>query len=148
MEIEIRKMTKKDVEGVWNIEKECFSQPWTLEDFYGELENVYGLTLIAVRDDEVAGFLNARNVCGEIYINNIGVSQKFRRKGIGKKLLCELEKADCEFITLEVRKSNLAAIRLYEGCGYEKVGERKNFYEKPTENALLMTKFLRKEDLE
>lgn len=141
----IRNMTKNDVRGVWEIEKECFSLPWSEQAFYDELSNPYGVTLVAECDGKIAGFLNVRDVCGEIYINNIAVGGDFRRKGIGRGLLSELEKREFDFITLEVRESNFPAIALYEDMGYEKIGLRKNFYEKPTENAILMTKFRLKE---
>lgn len=137
----IENMQKCDVLGVWKIENACFSQPWSEQAFYDELDNPYGVTLVAKREGEVAGFLNVRDVCGEIYINNIAVCEKFRGQGIAKALLSELEKREFEFITLEVRESNFSAISLYEKMGYEKIGLRKNFYEKPTENAILMTKF-------
>lgn len=141
----VRNMTENDVAAVALIEKECFSMPWSEQAFCEELENPYGITLVAEIDGEIAGFLNVRNVCGEIFVNNIAVTQKFRRKGIADSLLFELEKNNFEFITLEVRESNLGAIRLYEKNGYEKVGVRKKFYEKPTEDAWLMTKFSEKE---
>ena len=77
-------------------------------------------------------------------INNIAVSENYRRKGIARallqKMLSDLSGADS--VTLEVRKSNAAAIALYESFGFERVGERRGFYEKPTEDALLMTKIL------
>lgn len=141
----IRNMTESDVSAVAEIEKACFSLPWSEQAFYDELKNPYGVTFVADEDGEVAGFLNVRDVCGEIFINNVAVKENFRRKGIGEALLCELEKREFVFITLEVRESNLSAISLYEKCGYEKIGFRKNFYEKPTENAVLMTKFKLKE---
>lgn len=136
----IRNMTKADVPKVAIIEKENFSQPWSEKAFYDELENPFSVTLVADVNGEIAGFLNVRDVCGEIYINNIAVSENFRRQGLAKALLCKLEKRNFLFITLEVRKSNFGAIRLYEKLGYKKVGQRKDFYEKPVEDAILMTK--------
>lgn len=135
-------MTAEDVPEVHRIEEECFSQPWSEKAFYEELENPYGRTLVAVLENKAAGFINVRSIGGEIYINNIAVSGSFRRKGVGDGLLSALEKASeaYEFITLEVRQSNIPAIRLYEKHGFRQVGKRKNFYEKPTEDAILMTK--------
>ena len=93
---------------------------------------------------KAAGFLSVWEVCGEVSINNIAVSENYRRKGIARallqKMLSDLSGADS--VTLEVRKSNAAAIALYESFGFERVGERRGFYEKPTEDALLMTKIL------
>lgn len=135
-------MTVGDVPEVHRIEEECFSQPWSEKAFYEELENPCGRTLVAALESEAAGFINVRSVGGEIFINNVAVREGFRRQGVGGRLLSALEKAfpDYEFITLEVRESNLPAIRLYEKHGFRQVGKRRNFYEKPTEDALLMTK--------
>ena len=98
-------------------------------------------------DGEIAGYIGAHNVLGEVYITNVAVFTSQRKKGIGEKLISKLAEVvnneNADFITLEVRESNAPAIRLYEKCGFEKVGERKNFYEKPCENAVLMTKNLK-----
>lgn len=144
----VRNMTADDVAEVAKIERACFSQPWSERAFFEELDNPYGVTLVADIDGKIGGFLNVRDVMGEIFINNIAVSEEFRRQGAGRELLCQLEKRKFDFITLEVRESNLGAIKLYESCGYEKVGMRKNFYEKPCENAVLMTKFSKKGEID
>ena len=84
-------------------------------------------------------------VLDECYIANVAVKSTHRKKGYGQLLienaLTVAEDNSCAFITLEVRISNSPAISLYEKCGFEKVGERKNFYSCPTENALIMTKY-------
>ena len=88
-----------------------------------------------------------REIMGECYINNVGVKAAYRRKGIGRALMQALENSatdEAEFITLEVRQSNEAAISLYKSMGYIKVGTRRGFYEKPTEDADLMTKYLKR----
>lgn len=139
-ELKIRNMTRDDVPEVARLERENFSQPWSEKAFYDELENPFGVTFVADINGEIAGFLNIRDVCGEIFINNIAVGENFRRKGVGQSLLVSLEEREFEFITLEVRQSNHGAICLYEKLGYEKVGQRKDFYEKPVEDAILMTK--------
>ena len=138
----IREMKKEDVREVAQIEKSCFSQAWSEQAFFEELSNPYGKTLVAIVNDTVAGFINMRMIAGEIYINNIAVKEDMIRRGIGDRLLSETECLPeyTEFITLEVRKSNIAAISLYERRGFVKVGERKNFYERPQEDAVLMTK--------
>ena len=72
---------------------------------------------------------------------------EFRRNGVGKALVeflvNKMKAENAEFVTLEVRKSNQNAISLYEKCGFEKVGERRSFYEKPTEDAILMTYYIK-----
>ena len=107
-------------------------------------ENAHFLT--ALTFGRVSGYIGVIEICGDADITSVAVHPDFRRMGIGKKLLDTAENEavnrNCESITLEVRESNLAAISLYLGSGYKQVGIRKNFYEKPTENAVLMTKQL------
>lgn len=139
-------MTIETVEGVSKIERACFSEPWSVNAFIDELKNPDAITLAAL-DNEVVGFINARKILDEVYINNVAVSENFRRQHIAEQLLISLEnkvKDNSSFITLEVRKSNIPAQSLYEKLGYEVVGERKNFYQQPTENAILMTKSFNK----
>ena len=139
-------MTIETVEGVSKIEKACFSEPWSVNAFINELKNPDAITLAAL-DNQVVGFINARKILDEVYINNVAVSENFRRQHIAEQLLISLEnkvKDNSSFITLEVRKSNIPAQSLYEKLGYEVVGERKNFYQQPTENAILMTKSFKK----
>ena len=139
-------MTIETVEGVSKIERACFSEPWSVNAFIDELKNPDAITLAAL-DNEVVGFINARKILDEVYINNVAVSENFRRQHIAEQLLISLEnkvKDNSSFITLEVRKSNIPAQSLYEKLGYEVVGERKNFYQQPTENAILMTKSFKK----
>ncbi len=135
-------MDRENAELIAQIEAECFSQPWSKEAFLNELENPAAISLAAV-SDTVCGFVNAHKILDEVYINNIAVKSGYRRLGIASALLCELEKyaGKISLITLEVRKSNLVAISLYEKHGYQKVGERKNFYSFPAEDAVLMTKY-------
>lgn len=142
MQIQIQPMTRETVPGVAALERSCFTQPWSEEAFYAELDNSHAVTLVAVADS-VAGFVNARNLFGDVYINNIAVAEAFRRRKIAERLLLALEERikPFIFITLEVRKSNLPAQKLYEKMGYAVAGERKGFYSSPAENALLMTKF-------
>lgn len=145
LNIDILEMQITDVKQVSEIEKECFSSPWSEKDFEIELGKEGSITLISVANDLVVGFVNAQLVLDEIYINNVAVTQKIRKQGVGELLLKGLEnkvEGIASFITLEVRKSNIPAIKLYEKCGYQEVGLRKNFYEKPTEDAILMTKYL------
>lgn len=141
--IQYRIMTQDDVNGVAEIEKECFTMPWSEKAFSEELENKDAVTLIARTESEVVGFINGR-ISDGFYINNIAVKENYRKSGIASRLLFALEinlNGTTEFATLEVRKSNQPAINLYEKNDYKKVGERKNFYEKPTEDAVLMTKY-------
>ena len=152
MSVKYKPMSKQHIKAVSQIEKECFSNAWSENAFYQELENPMSLTLVALHindvlsNETVAGFVNVRIIAGEAYINNIAVSQPFRRMGYGKGLLLSLEDVarseNASFITLEVRESNFPAISLYASLGYKTVGKRKGFYRDPVENAVLMTKYL------
>lgn len=143
----IEKMSPSHVGEIARLEKECFSTPWSDDGLKSELNNAFARFFVATYAGEIAGYVGAHNVLGEVYITNVAVFEKFRRKGVAKKLIdALLETAKAEngnFVTLEVRESNIPAVSLYEKCGFEKVGERKNFYEKPKENAVLMTYFIK-----
>lgn len=140
----IENMSKEDVTFVHKIEEECFFEPWSLQAFYDELENEFSVTFVTKMGNFYCGFINGRLINNEFYINNIAVSKEFRRQHIGIFLLKHLDKFlknKAVFSTLEVRKTNIPAQNLYLKSGYEIVGERKNFYTNPTENAYIMTKF-------
>lgn len=143
MDLKIEKMTSAHIEEIARLEKECFSSPWSEDGLKTELENNFARFYVAFSKGEIVGYIGSHNIIGEVYITNVAVSPEFRRNGVGKTLvefLIEQMKTEkAEFVTLEVRKSNLNAISLYEKCGFEKVGERRNFYEKPNEDAILMT---------
>lgn len=145
-ELKIEKMQASDISEIASLEKECFSSPWSENALSDELENPVARFFSAKYKNELAGYIGAFNVLGEVSITNVAVKEKFRKNGIGAALLNKLEKTarleNADFITLEVRASNENAISLYSKNGYERVGERKNFYSKPTENAVLMTKQL------
>ncbi len=141
----IEKMTSSDIAEIAKLEKDCFSSPWSEDGLKSELTNDFARFFVAFSENKIAGYIGAHSVIGEVYITNVAVFPEFRRQGIAKKLIATLletgENEKAEFVTLEVRKSNFSAISLYEKLGFKAVGERKNFYEKPRENAVLMTYF-------
>ncbi len=143
----IREMTENDIKEIAELEKECFSEPWSEDSLKDELTNGTARFYVLRDNEKVLGYIGANNICGEVYITNVAVNEDARGKGCGKKLVnylvrqSELENA--LFVTLEVRESNENAIKLYEKCGFKKIGERKNFYSKPTENALIYTIYLK-----
>lgn len=143
--IDIRKMTDADIADVAEIEKSCFSSPWTEDGLRSELTNTQAEFFVLEYDGAVAAYMGMHIVLDECYIANIAVSPAYRRRGLGKSLVENALKVskekNCSFITLEVRVSNAPAIELYAGCGFESVGERKNFYSAPMENALIMTRY-------
>ena len=95
---------------------------------------------------ELVGYIGMQHILDEGYLANVAVDSAYRRSGVGAALLQRLlafaQQEKLAFITLEVRQSNQPAIRFYQKYGFEVVGRRRNFYESPTEDALLMTKFL------
>lgn len=148
-EVKICAMDISHIGAIELIEKECFSAPWTRDGIESELSNKNARFFVADCKGEIAGYLGMHIVLDECYIANIAVREKYRRKGIGNKLLAAGEKKakeeNCAFISLEVRVSNEKAIALYKKRGYNEIGERKNFYSDPVENALIMTKYFGKD---
>lgn len=144
MRYTIRKAVSADLEAMFEIEQACIADPWSMAAFESSFSADGALFLVAEAESgEVCGFVTANAVLDEISIYNIAVKEEFRRLGIASALISELEKGEPYRIDLEVRESNASAIALYEKCGFEQVGMRKNFYAKPTENAVLMTKYFK-----
>ena len=144
MDFTLENMAEKHIEAVAELESQCFSQPWSANALREELCNENSRFLVAV-GDEIAGYIGVQEICGEAYITNVAVFENYRKMGIGRLLLraaCDgAEGRGCEFITLEVRQSNAAAIAFYESEGFQSVGVRKNFYSNPTENGVIYTKY-------
>jgi ribosomal-protein-alanine N-acetyltransferase len=142
--LEITGMRIEHVSEVERIEKLCFSSPWSYDSIAGELENPHAVFYVALLDGKVSGYAGMMSVAGEGYIANIAVDPLCRRKGIAASLLKKLEgyalDNGLEFLSLEVRQSNAAAISAYEDAGYKTVGKRRNFYTDPPEDGLIMTK--------
>lgn len=140
---------EKYISAIADIEKECFSVPWSEKSLKEELENEQAFFLVCLKDNEVAGYIGIIDICGECNITNVAVGEKFRNKGVAsaliKKAIDDAIERNSDFITLEVRKSNTPALNLYNKHGFEKVGERRNFYTHPTEDAVLMTKYFKEE---
>ena len=147
MRYEILPMTAAHLPRLAELERTCFSTPWTLEGLAEELDNEQAHFLVAQSEGEAVAYLGVQEIFGEGYITNIAVFPKARGQGIATALLTSAAEGarerDCAFLTLEVRESNAPAIALYEKNGYTKVGVRKNFYRDPTEDALLYTKYLK-----
>lgn len=138
-------MVEHHLAALAEIEKACFHAPWSQAMLREELGK--GIFLVAERDGQAVGYVGCQTVLDEGYITNVAVSPDCRRQGIGRALITELvARARAQalaFVTLEVRASNASALALYEGAGFERVGVRKNFYTAPTEDAVLMTLFLK-----
>ena len=143
--IEIREMRVDDLFWVAEMEKQIFSIPWSQKAFRESLDSENTIYIVAIEDEKVLGYVGMYISFEEGNITNVAVSPNYRRKKIGQKLILKiLEKAKQKGVTaviLEVRETNVAAISLYEKMGFVEAGIRKNFYEKPTENALIMWKY-------
>lgn len=133
-----------DVDGVHEISKEAFSLPWTREAIQNEVFNINAQYIVAKNEstDEVVGFVGAWIIAGEASIINIAVKKKYRSLGIGKSLLNSLyslcKDLKCDAITLEVRESNHIAQNFYKKMGFSEEGKRKNFYDCPKEDCIIM----------
>lgn len=129
------------------LEQQCFSIPWTWDQLMSQLPDDCHEFLAAEQKGKVLGYVGMMTVLDEGYISNVAVDPAFRRKGIADRLITELlDRArirELSFVTLEVREHNKPAIALYRKHGFAPVGLRKNYYELPVENALLMTKYLK-----
>lgn len=142
--IDIRLMTKTDLEQVAGIEREIFSMPWSEKAFADSLQSENTLYTVAEIDGNVAGYCGMYIAFEEGNISNVAVAPEYRRQKIAANMLKNILKLAKEKgvtdVVLEVRETNTGAIRLYEQIGFEEAGVRKNFYDKPKENALIMWK--------
>ncbi len=140
----IREMTASDIDAVAALEAELFSMPWSAQGFADTLCREDVLFLVACEDDSLLGYVGVYCTADEGEITNVAVAQTARRRGIGQELLRhlidQLAQRGIGRIVLEVRVSNDPAIRLYEKQGFVTMGKRKNFYEKPTEDAYVMVR--------
>ena len=146
-DIIVRKAVAEDISAIAEIERASIPQPWSEAAFAAALEQENAVTLAAVCDGTVCGFITGVHILDNADIYSVATADEYRRNGVGAKLLEAFFGAlpdTVETVGLEVRESNLAAISLYEKHGFERVGLRKNFYSEPRENAVLYTKQLRK----
>jgi len=138
----IREMTEGDITSIVEIEHMSFSTPWSEILFFNELHKQRSIAKVAVADGRIAGYICSNHVADEGHILNLAVHPDFRGKGIAKRLfkdiLEELKEIACRFLFLEVRASNIAARKFYEGFEFEVVGHRKGYYTQPNEDAVIM----------
>lgn len=144
--IQIRMATLDDIESIAKIEQECFSMPWSYNAIEESMQKDYAYFVVAVFDGEIVGYIGMYKSFDEGDITNVAIKTLYRRKGIANRLLNYIfdicKNIGVERILLEVRESNAGAIALYENNGFENIGLRKNFYERPVENALILKKEL------
>ena len=143
MSLTVAPFETRHLEAAAAIERVSFSLPWSRDMLKEELESHQTLYLAAEQGGELAGYCGMRIVLGEGYITNVATAPGYRRRGIASLLLKELmsrgRALGLSFMTLETRVSNSAAIALYEKHGFERIGIHPGYYEKPREDALIMT---------
>jgi len=145
MHVRIVPMNADHLDEVAELERICFSTPWSRNMLAEELDNLLSAFLVALDDfGRVVGYAGLQVVLDEGYITNVAVRPECRKQGIAGKLLQVFldfaEANQLSFLTLEVRASNYDAIALYGSRGFRSVGRRKNYYEHPKEDALIMTR--------
>ena len=145
LHVRIVPMTADHLDEVAELERICFSTPWSRNMLAEELDNALSAFLVALDESgKVVGYAGLQVVLDEGYITNVAVRPECRRQGIAGKLLqVFLDFAQgnhLAFLTLEVRASNYDDIALYGSRGFRSVGRRKNYYEHPKEDAIIMTK--------
>jgi len=139
---EICKAGRCHLEEIKKIEDRAFSRPWSKASILAEIENPDTVFAVALEQERVVGFCILHIFSDEAEIFNIAVEEACRGKKIGEKLMRfvfeGIEKTDVKTVFLEVRCSNLPAIGLYKKCGFFPVGRRRNYYDEPTEDAVIM----------
>ncbi len=137
-------MSHDDLPQVHAIENQCFTTPWAITFFKYELKHRQTILKVAVFNNQIVGYVCLRTILDVTYVLNLAVLPEFRRRGIGSMLLQDALqelislKPDTNLITLEVRESNTAAIKLYEKFGFKVIGKRIGYYQKPHEDAVIM----------
>lgn len=148
MQYSIVNADARHLEQILYIEKCCFSVPFTREQVLSQMPDDNHIFIVAESENgNVLGYVGMMYVLDEGYISNVAVAEEYRRMGVADKLIIELEaiakNLELSFMTLEVREGNEPARALYKKHGFTDVGRRKNYYTLPTEDAILMTSYLK-----
>jgi ribosomal-protein-alanine N-acetyltransferase len=142
--INIRTVTSEDIPRILEIEQESFTPPWSVETFLNELDRDDSLFTVAIQDNEIVGFSITRQMADEAELQNIAVIKTHQRQGIADALVNSVldwaKKQEIQAIYLEVRESNDSAIALYTKHGFKPIGLRRDYYDQPTENAVIMAR--------
>lgn len=150
-QVKIVPMAAEHLDRLEQLERMCFSRPWSKKMLAEELDNQCAAFLVAVEPEteKAVGYAGLLAVADEGYITNVAVDPSCRRQGVAAQLLQVFDNFakgnHLAFLTLEVRPSNAAAIALYEGFGFREVGRRRNYYDLPKEDALILTKYYTEE---
>ena len=137
-----RTMAADDAEAIAALESKCFAMPWSREDFWREARNELAEYVVGVLDGKIIAYAGAWVSFEQAEVMHVAVEPKFRGQGVGTLLFGALIEAvkirGATSITLEVRPSNTAAIKLYENFGLKSVGRRRGYYLDNGEDALIM----------
>jgi len=140
----IETLKNQYIDGIDEINRLSFSKPWSKSLIAQDMDNPNCFYAVGIEENQVVGYAGITVIAGEANITNVATHPDRRREGIGKKLLSHLidicKENNFLLITLEVRRSNIAAIALYKSLGFEIEGERKRYYSDNGEDALIMTK--------
>ena len=155
--VTIERMTEHDLLEVVEIEDISNLSPWGWDAYHLELQCAEASLMLVARmpapnaggHKSIVGFIVARQMAGEIHVNNVAVRPEYRRLGIGENLVRAVlawgrEKGSAQAV-LEVRAENAAAQKLYQACGFEAIGRRRRYYKAPVEDALLMAVSLKQQ---
>lgn len=138
----IREMSAEDVLEVIEIEKASYTMPWSETSFLSEIYSRHSITRIAEFNGKIVSYICVKKVADEGHLLNLAVHPDYRGRGIARMLFKDavedLHAGNCRFLYLEVRVSNNAAIKMYTDLNFKVVGTRKDYYIRPTENALIM----------
>ena len=142
----IEQMNATHVPQIAQLEKLCFSDPWSENSIASELNSRLSNWLVATEGEQVIAYVGSQTVIDSSDMMNIAVHPDFRRRGIAEALVAALEEQlrqrGSKMLLLEVRHSNAPAIALYEKLGFRQVGLRKNYYRNPKEDARILRKEL------
>ncbi len=142
LKLDIRRMELLDISELSELENRVFSIPWSKRMLEEELENENALYLVSTLEQHIIGYAGAWKIFDEGHITNIAVDLPHQRKGIGNRLLSalleSLATSRITKVTLEVRRSNIPAIKLYQAFGFQVEGVRKDYYSDNHEDALIM----------
>lgn len=140
----IELMNSSHVKGVFEVSKLSLAESWNIDSIEKELSNKLAKYLVALHGDKVIGFVGMWIVFHEGDITNVAVHPEYRKQGVGNLLIDNLitlcKENNINSLTLEVRESNIPAQSLYKKHGFKEEGIRKNFYNNPKENAIIMWK--------
>lgn len=142
--MEIRRAISDDAVGIGELEELIFSDPWDRKDIFSYICSDTGMCYTAKKDGKIVAYIIGRIIAPEGEIYRIATHPEYRRRGIAYRLLDYAVKTErgrgLECLFLEVRSKNIAARNLYHSYGFRQMGERKNYYSSPTDDAIIMVK--------